>query len=80
MERKGVKSYDLPPTYSEKKIEGEPEVSTQGSGSEENLIADRGNWSRPIEFIFSCMNFAIGLGNVWRYPYLAYRLEKVFRE
>lgn len=33
----------------------------------------RQNWEHPIEFILSCMNFAIGLGNVWRYPYLAYR-------
>ncbi|CAG9805042.1 unnamed protein product [Chironomus riparius] len=42
--------------------------------SEEKVVTkERGNWSNPIEFILSCMNFAIGLGNVWRYPYLAYR-------
>ncbi|CAG9805043.1 unnamed protein product [Chironomus riparius] len=42
--------------------------------SQEKLVTkERGNWSNPIEFILSCMNFAIGLGNVWRYPYLAYR-------
>jgi solute carrier family 6 amino acid transporter-like protein 5/7/9/14 len=44
--------------------------------SEEKLVTkERGNWSNPIEFILSCMNFAIGLGNVWRYPYLAYRYK-----
>ncbi len=43
------------------------------SGSGEKLVKDRANWGHPIEFILSCLNFALGLGNVWRYPYLAYR-------
>ena len=53
-------------------------MSTEASegpynASSDKQIKDRGNWSNPVEFILSCMNFAIGLGNVWRYPYLAYR-------
>lgn len=34
---------------------------------------ERGNWSKPIEFVLSCLNYAVGLGNVWRFPYLAFR-------
>lgn len=78
MDGKYVKSYDLHPTKgdaSEKSANFEP-VDNSTAASDENLIADRANWGRPIEFILSCMNFAIGLGNVWRYPYLAYRLTK----
>lgn len=42
-------------------------------GSGEKLVKERANWGHPVEFILSCLNFALGLGNVWRYPYLAYR-------
>lgn len=27
-------------------------------------------WDNPLQFIFACISYAVGLGNVWRFPYL----------
>lgn len=34
---------------------------------------EREQWNNKFEFILALMAYAIGLGNVWRFPYLCYK-------
>ncbi|KAL4231024.1 hypothetical protein ACF0H5_011396 [Mactra antiquata] len=39
----------------------------------DNKDQGRGNWSRKLDFILSCLSYVVGLGSVWRFPYICFR-------
>ncbi|RUS79168.1 hypothetical protein EGW08_013076 [Elysia chlorotica] len=36
-------------------------------------MEERQNWSKKLEFMLATIGYAVGLGNVWRFPYLCFR-------
>lgn len=36
-------------------------------------MEERGHWGKKIEFLLAVAGAIVGLGNVWRFPYLCYK-------
>lgn len=50
-----------------------PDTMSNGTDKKQRGEVKRDTWSKKVDFAFSIAGGFVGLGNVWRFPYLCFK-------
>lgn len=68
----GGMDYSVPGAVSNgETVPAQPSMEKEKEEEDETL--ERGQWNNKLEYVLSVAGEIIGLGNVWRFPYLCYK-------
>lgn len=59
----------IPATKKKNSVDEEQNNNSSSPVNDDNN--ERGSWGKDIEFLFSCIALSVGLGNIWRFPFVA---------
>ncbi|CAG9817388.1 unnamed protein product [Phaedon cochleariae] len=63
-----------PPTPPEEFIyEDDTDEGTEDDENSEYVKPRRQHWSNKLQFVLACIGYSVGLGSIWRFPYLCYK-------
>lgn len=62
-----------PPTPPDEPYENDSYTGISDDSDIDNLKPRKQHWANKMQFVLACIGYSVGLGNVWRFPYLCYK-------